>query len=155
IIFSSGEEQLEEDRRHGCAGGNATNRTPLVTTMSLRSKSSMLVVRRGWDLKAVPHAYSRLFDHAGRHSFFLSLPWFQNFERRLVSSDQSVAIYGVEEQELSNRPLGALVLRYNRESNGLFSPTVLESLSNYYTSYFEPILTPEAEKSAEIVYSLV
>lgn len=100
----------------------------------------MLNVQQYIGLSTLPQSYERVFEQASRQSVFLSLPWFQNFEQTIVSPDEKVLIYGVEEDGLSHLPLGVLVLQCKRQPKGWFVPRTIESLSNYYTSYFGPAL---------------
>jgi Acetyltransferase (GNAT) domain len=114
----------------------------------------MLNVQRYVGLHTLPPSYSCIFEQASEQSFFLSLPWFQNFERTIVSRNETVLIYGVEERGRTNRPLGALVLRCQRQNGRLFSPKKLEGLSNYYTSYFGPVLSRDCRDISEVSRSL-
>jgi hypothetical protein len=99
-------------------------------------------------LSAIPDYYSALFDDASREDFFLGLPWFLNFERTIVSDEEPVLVYGVESTTGSKHALGAVLL-WKRKPYGLFGPTVLHSLANYYTPYFSPILN-EADSDETI-----
>lgn len=87
---------------------------------------------------ALPLCYAQLFHDVGSENFFLSPPWFSNFVNKIVAPEESVIIYGIES---SNRTvaLGAIPM-WHRVSDGLFRPKVIQSLTNYYTPSWSPIL---------------
>ena len=60
----------------------------------------MLKVQTYVGLSELPPSYSHVFEQASRQSFFLSLPWFRNFEKTILGPDEPVLIYGIEENEL-------------------------------------------------------
>lgn len=91
------------------------------------------------NLSAIPAFYSVLFDDASRSDFFVGMPWFQNFERTIVSDEEPVVVYGIEPTDGSKHALGAFLL-WKRKPYGLFGPRILHSLANYYTPSFSPIL---------------
>jgi hypothetical protein len=99
----------------------------------------MLATKRYQGLNALPCRYDRLFAHAGTQSFFLSLPWFRNFEKTVLDPGETALIYGVEEDVAPHDPCGALVV-HRTPRKGVFSPVTLEGLANYYTSYYSPII---------------
>jgi Acetyltransferase (GNAT) domain len=100
----------------------------------------MFTVQRYSGFKALPQAYSTVFERASEQSFFLSQPWFTNFAATIVGGEGAVVIYGVEKKELMCSPVGALVLWSRIRNIGVLSPRKLEGLANYYTSYFAPAL---------------
>jgi hypothetical protein len=102
-------------------------------------------------LDVLPESYSDVFQAAGKHSFFLSRDWFHNFAEHIVSDPRQLRIYGVETAD--GQPLGLLPMVQGQQSNGLLSPSSLESLTNYYTCYFAPILRNEAQ-AGDVVKTL-
>jgi hypothetical protein len=101
-------------------------------------------------LDNLPEQYSRLFSQASEDSFFLSLPWFRNLERTVLSSDEVVRIIGVERCEAEKAPAGALVLKSLRTSNRFLSQVTINSLTTYYTSYFAPVIARTCQNVDEI-----
>jgi hypothetical protein len=101
-------------------------------------------------LDNLPEQYSRLFSQAGEDNFFLSLAWFRNLERTVLSSDEVVRIIGVEKREAEQAPAGALVLKSSRPSNRFLSQVTIESLTTYYTSYFAPLIARTCQNVDEI-----
>ena len=113
----------------------------------------MLKVMRYKGLSSLPLSYTNLFEEASQESFFLSFPWFKNFEERIVKPDEKVLIYGVEESELNGQPVMALVLllRPFRKCGKFFITFQLESLSNYYSCYFGPLTSKALEDKQEAI----
>lgn len=99
----------------------------------------MLEAKTYTGIDNLPEQYSRLFEEAGQDSVFLSLPWFRNLERTVLGLNEVVQVVGVEKRASSSVALGALVLKVNRRSNRFLSPLTIDSLTNYYTSYFAPV----------------
>ena len=104
-------------------------------------------------LGSLPFAYSDLFEQASHESIFLSFPWFKNFEETIVGPNERVMIYGVEECGGSGRPVAALILRqeHSHPFLGLFKIAKIESLSNYYTSYFGLVISNSLIDEEEII----
>jgi hypothetical protein len=102
-------------------------------------------------LDALPHSYSAVFDAGARRSFFLSRDWFQNFTDHIVSDARKLRIYGVETAD--GHPVAALPMIQADRSTGVLSPTGLESLANYYSCHFAPMLRDEDE-TEEVVTTL-
>ena len=113
----------------------------------------MLKTKTYVGLDSLPAQYSGLFAEASESSFFLSLPWFRNFERSVLDSNEFTQIIGVETLEPSSLPVGALVLKASRCSRRLLRQLTVDSLTNYYSSYFAPILARRRD-SNEIVTML-
>jgi hypothetical protein len=99
----------------------------------------MLRVKRYSTLQQLPNFYEPLFRKGAEDSFFLSLPWFQNLEKTVLGSNESVEIVGVEEDLPTKNAVGALVLKTSNPKNGYLSCISVDSFTNYYTSYYEPI----------------
>jgi len=100
----------------------------------------VLEVRRHQGLQTLPDGYQAVFERAGRESVFLSLPWFLNFEQTILAPHEHTLIYGVEEKTSPGRPLGIVVLRSSERRKGLLDPRTVESLTNYYTPHYGPVL---------------
>src|SRR5207244_9709831 len=92
-------------------------------------------------LDALPDSYSDVFQAGGQLSFFLTKDWFQNFAEHIVADPRALRIYGVETAD--GIPVATLPMIRARQSNGVLSHASLESLTNYYTCYFAPMLRHE------------
>lgn len=114
----------------------------------------MLKTKTYVGLDSLPAPYSGLFAEASENSFFLSLPWFRNFERNVLGSKEFTQIIGVETLEPSSLPVGALVLKASKCSKRFLRQLTVDSLTNYYSSYFAPILGRHRDDSNEIVAML-
>ena len=116
----------------------------------------MLKVVRYSGLQSLPLAYSVLFEQGSYESLFLSFPWFKNFEETILGSHERAMIYGVEEVDGQGQPLAALVLRQGHSPNGAkhFKVQKMESLENYYTAYFGPLLSPTLANHDEVIAAL-
>src|ERR1044071_7173786 len=114
----------------------------------------MLQARKYEGLNALPISYKEIFEEGSRQSFFLGLPWFRNFESTILGPQESALIYGIERNDLSNRPLAALVLRSQRAKRPKLSPSIFQGLANYYTSYFSPIISNECIDQAVVMDAL-
>jgi hypothetical protein len=86
----------------------------------------------------LPEPYLRLFEEAETQWYDFSLPWFRNFVETALDASDKICIYGVEDEGRSDVPLAALATRYKEHPSGIFSPTLLSSLSNFYTITFSP-----------------
>jgi|RhiMetdeSRZDD1v2_1073273.scaffolds.fasta_scaffold180854_2 CelD/BcsL family acetyltransferase involved in cellulose biosynthesis len=102
-------------------------------------------------LDVLPESYADVFRAGGRLSFFLSRDWFQNFAEHIVSDSRELRIYGVETGE--GHGVAALPMIRKRQSNGVLSLASLESLANYYTCYFEPVVRDQ-EDTGEVARTL-
>jgi Acetyltransferase (GNAT) domain len=98
----------------------------------------------------LPELYSHVFNGAGDDSFFLTLPWFRNLERTVVGPNEVVQIIGVEKRDKDNVPVGALILKSARPSKRFLSQVRIDSLTNYYTSYFAPVIAQACESVDDI-----
>ncbi|SRR6266446_662256 len=94
-------------------------------------------------LDVLPESYSDVFQAGARASFFLSRDWFQNFAEHIVPDPRELRIYGVETAD--GHGVATLPMIRKRQSNGLLSLASLESLTNYYTCYFAPMLRNQDE----------
>lgn len=100
--------------------------------------SALLKVRTYPGFDALPESYHRLFEEAGSQWYDFSLPWFRNFAGTALDAGDKICIYGVEDDGNSNIPMAALATRYKERPSAFFSPTLLSSLSNFYTITFSP-----------------
>jgi len=116
----------------------------------------MLNVVRYSGLSSLPLVYSDLFEQGSHESIFLSYPWFKNFEETIVGPQERVMIYGVEECEGQGHPVAALVLWQGHSHTGenFFEARQIESLANYYTSYFGPLLSKTLTNHDEAIEAL-
>jgi GNAT acetyltransferase-like protein len=98
----------------------------------------MMRVVRYSSVSSLPVAYLELFEQTSFESIFLSMPWFKIFEETILSPNERVMVYGVEEGDFTGGPVAALVLKEGifKNAGKLFRVAKIESLSNYYTPYF-------------------
>ena len=89
-------------------------------------------------LGALPGSFAAVFDKVGGDDFFLSRPWFENFDRTIVRKDESVVLYGVKPSNGTADALALLPLWRMRPRSRL-APTVWQSLTNFYTPHFGPL----------------
>jgi hypothetical protein len=104
-------------------------------------------------LASLPDSYRPMLERAGADSFFLSLPWFANFEQNILAPGEKVQIIGVESNTTQASARGALLMRRSRAHGGRWAPRRFEGLANYYTSFFAPLLQP-GDDSGEVVRSM-
>jgi hypothetical protein len=104
-----------------------------------------------FEFGALPESYSQVFQSGARVSVFLTRDWFQTFSEHIPADPRLLRIYGVEDE--NGRAAALLPLMQVPAANRLVSPTSLESLSNYYTCYFAPVLrnSDEAPEIANAV----
>lgn len=95
------------------------------------------IVRAFANFDELPLAYGRLFEENAVRSFFLSLPWYRHFVRMALDPQDRIRIYALEQDGV---PLLALPVRYHNQ--GRCKVRTLSSLSNYYTTLFEPLSHP-------------
>ena len=115
----------------------------------------MLKAKTYTGLGNLPERYEKLFAEASQDSFFLSLPWFRTLESTVLGRNELAQVIGIESDESSNAALGALVLKVSEESRRFFSPRTVDSLTNYYSSYFAPILTQNSSSPDPVVRMIV
>jgi hypothetical protein len=102
------------------------------------SQSLQTKVYSGFD--ELPESYLDVFRAGARLSFFLGREWFETFAQHNVG-DGRLRIFGVESAD--GRALAALPMMQTPRSNGFLSPALCESLSNYYSCNFAPLLRSE------------
>ncbi len=115
------------------------------------------IVRVYESFEDLPVAYHRLFEEAGAKSFFLGLPWYQNLVRNAFEKGDQARILGVELQDGVRTPVAALPVRHSQAKQGRWKLRTLSSLSNYYTSFYEPLLDPaySREKSLQAMAQVI
>jgi hypothetical protein len=111
----------------------------------------MLSTKTYQGLNALPPSYDRLFAHASAQSFFLSLPWFRNFEKTVLNPGDTALIYGVEKDAPPHDPCGALVVQRTRRKGRLFSFERVGGLANYYTPFYSPIIADDYREGAACI----
>lgn len=115
----------------------------------------MLAAKTYVGLDSLPKHYSELFGTASRDSFFLTLPWFQTLQRTVYAADNAIQVIGVEDSSRQCLPRGALVLKTDRDSSRVVPQLTVDSFTNYYSSYFAPVVAPDDSALDEIVQMLV
>ena len=101
-------------------------------------------------LDELPSSYADSFEQNAGRSFYQSLPWYRNFIATALDPDDRVCIYALEQDGV---PAAAFPLRYNLHRRP-WQPRILSSLSNYYTTSFEPLIDP-AHDPPDAVSTLV
>lgn len=77
-----------------------------------------------------------------QQSFFNTLPWFRLLAETIVAPDQQLRIYvaGGGTNEVNSGQPGMLLPMLRQRTGGLFTPRRLQSLANYYSPLFAPIV---------------
>src|SRR5690349_2413387 len=107
---------------------------------TIPAKAARHFVRSYTGFDQLSPAYDVLFRTASTNSFFKTLPWFRNLAVTALNNDEQIRIFAVESE--SGSPIAALPLRHTRVHAGLFTVRALSSLSNYYTTRYEPVVDP-------------
>ena len=113
--------------------------------VDIRSESDQVLVVRGQptvhrypSVDALSPSHAQLLHHAGRENFFLSPLWFSNFERNIVAPGEAAVIYGIESPD---RTIATGVFpMWRRVSDGVLRSQLFQSLANYYTPSWSPVL---------------
>jgi hypothetical protein len=113
----------------------------------------VLRVARYEGLSRLPASYDSLFQEARAGSLFHTKQWFRNFQETVVSPGEAVVIYGVE-PDGAGSPVAALFLWRQERRRSFLSTRRLESLSNYYTSLFGPVIAGGSAQLCDIVTAL-
>jgi CelD/BcsL family acetyltransferase involved in cellulose biosynthesis len=100
-------------------------------------------------LQELPGSFRGLFEEAGQQSIFLALPWFQNFVRTAMATEDRARVYAAVGAQ--GTPAGMLLMRNSRSSSSLRK---LESLGNYYTCFYAPHLASPAIRSRETLRAI-
>jgi len=93
----------------------------------------------------LPPSYRDAFDTASSSSVFLSLDWFEHLTKAVFKDSGPVRIFSVETAE-GGAP--QLILPMWSLDDKPFSPRVLSSAANFYTSLYGPII-PELQGKQE------
>ena len=101
------------------------------------------------DLHALPADFHALFAAAGRQSVFHTWPWYANFVESVLAPGERLRIYAVRS---ADRPRAVLVTHHAAAAP--FAVRRLESLSNYYSSLFGPVVDPD-EPELEALLALL
>jgi GNAT acetyltransferase-like protein len=104
-------------------------------------------------LEELPESFLDLFEQAECESFFLTLPWFQNFIQTAMPPADRVRIYAAASAQ--GTPAGMLLMRSASYSNSFSSPRKLEALSNYYCCFYAPHLAGSGGESRDSLLALV
>ena len=89
-------------------------------------------------LAELPSAYADFFQQNAVRSFYNSFDWYRNFVSTAVDPDDRVCVYALEQD---GAPIAVLPARYKTRDRP-WQPRTLSSLSNYYTTLFEPLVDP-------------
>jgi len=96
-------------------------------------------------LDSLPDGYGRVFRGGGQTSFFLRRDWFDNFAATVVQDPPRIRVYGVETR--SGRPVAALPTLHTARA-AAFSPSRLDGMANYYSTYFAPVIASGEDVTA-------
>ena len=102
-------------------------------------------------LGALPEAYSRLFDAAGRESLYQSYAWYQNLLETTTDEGDEVRLSGVEESAPGREPLALFVARSPRRR----APRSLAAFANFYTLRAGPVLPRSSGDPGPIMRALI
>jgi Acetyltransferase (GNAT) domain len=137
-------------------------RTPKPLTVNILSSNS---APRGWasvkvktfsSFESLPQTYVDLFERGAGEWYDSSLPWFLNFAETALDQGDKIRIYGAEDETASETKARAiLATRYKERVPGFLSPSVLSSLSNFYTITFGPLCDVSGNGSAGALKPLV
>jgi hypothetical protein len=100
------------------------------------------IVRIYESFEDLPVAYHKLFGEAAAKNFFLGLPWYQNLVHKALEKGDQARILGVELQDGVGTAVAALPVRHSRGKQAGWKLRTLSSLSNYYSSSYEPVFHP-------------
>src|SRR5260370_40259544 len=78
-------------------------------------------------LKELPESFLNLFEQAERESFFLTLPWFQNFIQTAIAPAYRVRIYAAASAQ--EAPAAMMLIRSVADGNSLSTPWKLQTMS--------------------------
>jgi Acetyltransferase (GNAT) domain len=106
---------------------------------SLPSRVPAARVRIYENVSDLPESYVSFFAKNAERSFFLSLPWYQNFCRTALAPSEKIRIFALESSDSPASPLAALLTRH--QSSLKFRSRMLSSLSNFYTSLYMPLIS--------------
>jgi len=100
----------------------------------------MNVVRQFSSFEELPPDAQMSFEEAGKRSFFSSLPWFRTFVGHALDKGDHLRIYCSRHSFAPTDGFSTVLATVQRSADsGVLKPRKLSSLSNYYTSLFEPV----------------
>ena len=106
-------------------------------------------------LDDLPPAFEVLFEEAASESFFYSRPWFQNLLETTRGPHDRLYLYAIEGASPDETPLALMVARSVAPRFGAFAPRTLAGFTNFYTTFFGPLLRRDVRGNAEILRRLV
>jgi hypothetical protein len=90
----------------------------------------------------LPQKYEPFFAESAAESFFLSLPWFRNFCVTAIDPGDEIRVFAAERGDACGTPVAALLVRSPRRGSEPFAPRTLHGLTNFYTSFYAPLISP-------------
>lgn len=99
----------------------------------------------------MPTEFRSLVNDAGRQNLFSSREWFENFIAAVPGSEQPVYFYtcALPSGELALLPMWA------PENRRWWKPRTLQSLTNFYTTHFSPLVNGNSMQHKQSIYKLV
>jgi hypothetical protein len=102
----------------------------------------------------LPSSYDALFEHGAKKSIYLSRDWFELIFRTCSAPGDAPRIYGLEQEDGTPEPIAALVMRGNSTHKSLSSGRVLQSMSNWYSGIYSPLLAAKLDDPTDAVRQL-
>lgn len=96
--------------------------------------------------------WARLFAHCAATDAFASRAWYENFIATVVGTDGAARFLVAEDE--SGEPAAILPI-WQRAAHGVLGPKRLESLGNYYTCLYQPLLCADQPLAARALDALV
>lgn len=98
------------------------------------------------DFAKLPKSFHDLLD-ANAPTFDQTEVWYRTFAEFLLEDDSRLLLLAVSD-EASGKALGLLPLRRRDQRLGPFPVAALESLTNYYTACYAPLIAADADADA-------
>lgn len=121
-------------------------------SVGLQQESSVVTVYE--EFPVLQERCNHLFSRTGDSGLFFTLSWYQNYVETVLNPDSRLRAYAVE---IAGRPHGAcalLCMQHVPPGKSRLLPHTLNSLGNYYTSLFGPIIDP-AEPAVQRLLDLL
>jgi CelD/BcsL family acetyltransferase involved in cellulose biosynthesis len=115
---------------------------------------TMFAIRHFSSFRELPATYARLLEHNAAHGLFSDPEWFAHLMRQMFDQDDSLRVYGVEE-EGSGRPLLLAPLRFSRGDHSVPRSRLIGSIShpeNYAVAALE--FDPSVKDQGEVLAAL-
>jgi hypothetical protein len=96
--------------------------------------------------------WANLFEHCDSHDYFSSRRWYEHFIATVVGRDGSPLFLAAESEP--GRPAAVFPL-WRRQTSGLFGVQRLDSLSNYYSCLYQPLLCGDRERASRGLEALI